>query len=163
MGSILQKYTVIDIVKRIVQLKALKIDNGYPIRYHIWISPKNDISWWNRRLLEMENSLKPGDDHMGQVFCLRHGGFDRISAGCRARDRVGPKGGSRWSAFSHFVGYFFFHIFSPDGAMRQLHCHFGFQARLSDFGFKRTGCLNFFPLLTWAILSGSVVEKFRPS
>ena len=57
----------------------------------------------------------------------------------------------------------FFHIFSPDGAMRQLHCHFGFQARLSDFGFKRTGCLNFFPLLTWAILSGSVVEKFRPS
>ncbi len=108
MGSILQKYTVIDIVKRIVQLKALKIDNGYPIRYHIWISPKNDISWWNRTLLGMENSLKPGDDHMGQVFCLRHGGFDRISAGCRARDRVGPKGGSRWSAFSHFVGYFFF-------------------------------------------------------
>ena len=29
------------------------------------------------------------------VFFLRHRGFDRVSTGYRARDRVGPKGGRR--------------------------------------------------------------------
>ena len=28
-------------------------------------------------------------------FFACHRGFDRVSAGCRARDRVGPKGGRR--------------------------------------------------------------------
>ena len=28
-------------------------------------------------------------------FCQRHRGFDRVPMGCRARDRVGPKGGRR--------------------------------------------------------------------
>jgi len=40
-------------------------------------------------------SPKSGDDRIGQIFCLRQRGFDRVSAGCRARERVGPKGGRR--------------------------------------------------------------------
>ena len=46
-------------------------------------------------------------------FCLRHRGFDRVWAGCRARDRVGPKGGCQWFAIPHFC--VFFHILSPYG------------------------------------------------
>ena len=34
-------------------------------------------------------------------------GFDRVSAGCRVDDRVGPQGNRRWSAIAHFFGYFF--------------------------------------------------------
>ena len=36
---------------------------------------------------------------VGQVFCLRHFGFHRVSAGCRAGDRVDPKGGRRGLPF----------------------------------------------------------------
>ena len=41
-------------------------------------------------------------------FFLRHRGFDRISAGCRARDRVGSKGGRRRSAIAHLLENFLF-------------------------------------------------------
>ena len=53
------------------------------------------------------------DDPIGQVFPLRHRGFDRVSADCRAGDRVGPKKNRRWSAIVHFFGKFS-HIFSLD-------------------------------------------------
>ncbi len=35
-------------------------------------------------------------------FSLRHRGLDRVSAGCRVRDRFGPKGGRRGFAIPHF-------------------------------------------------------------
>ena len=37
-------------------------------------------------------SSKSGDD---PIFFQRHRGFDRVSGGCCARDRVGPKDGRR--------------------------------------------------------------------
>ena len=43
-------------------------------------------------------------------FFLRHRGFERVSTGCRAPDRVGPKSGLPWFTKAHFFGYFF-HIF----------------------------------------------------
>ncbi len=60
---------------------------------------------WNRRKSkewkEIEpfghgNSPKSSDDRIGQVFCLSQRRFDRVSwVGCRADERVGPKGGHR--------------------------------------------------------------------
>ena len=60
------------------------------------------------------NSLKSGDDRMGQVFFLRHRGFQRVSTGYRAPDRVGPKSGLSWFTEAHFLDIF--RIFSPHGA-----------------------------------------------
>ena len=53
-------------------------------------------------------SPKSGDDRIGQVFSLRHRQLDRVSAGCDAVDRVGPKGGRQCSAIAHF--FVNFHI-----------------------------------------------------
>ena len=38
------------------------------------------------------NSPKSGDDRIGQLFCLRHRGFDRVSARCRGGNREVRKG-----------------------------------------------------------------------
>lgn len=60
-----------------------------------------------------------------QVLCLRHIGFDRVSAGCRTRDRVGAKDDRRldiFQIFFHRNGFIFFirldifSHFSPDDA-----------------------------------------------
>lgn len=48
------------------------------------------------------NSPKSGDDRIGQVASLRHRGFDWVLAGCRARNRVGLKGGRRRLAIAQF-------------------------------------------------------------
>ena len=58
-------------------------------------------------------SPKSGDDRIGQVFSLRHRQLDRVSAGCDAVDRVGPKGGRQCSAIAHFFVIF---TFCPHGA-----------------------------------------------
>ena len=34
----------------------------------------------------------PATTALAKLLCLRHRGFDRVSAGCHAGDRVGPKG-----------------------------------------------------------------------
>ena len=40
-------------------------------------------------------------------FCLRHRGFERVSTGCRAPDRVGPKSGLSLLTKAHFSDIFF--------------------------------------------------------
>ena len=40
-------------------------------------------------------------------FFLRHRGFERVSTGCRAPDRVGPKSGLPWFTKAHFLDIFF--------------------------------------------------------
>ena len=42
-----------------------------------------------------------------QVFCLRHHGFERVWAGCRAPDRVGPKSGLQLFTIPHLLDFFF--------------------------------------------------------
>ena len=42
-------------------------------------------------VLVLTHHMRIRDDPIGQVFPLRHRGFDRVSADCRAGDRVGPK------------------------------------------------------------------------
>ena len=37
------------------------------------------------------NSRKSVDDRIGKVYRQRHHRFDRVSAGCRAHDWIGPK------------------------------------------------------------------------
>ena len=45
-------------------------------------------------------------------FCLRHRGFDRVLAGCRARDRTGPKGGGTSMMRDSVLFLYIFHFFS---------------------------------------------------
>ena len=52
------------------------------------------------------NSPKSGDDRHGQVFCRRQRGFERVWAGCRAPDRVGPKSGLPLFTIAHFLDIF---------------------------------------------------------
>ena len=59
-------------------------------------NPKTQGIEGNRPLrTEYIREYKSRGDRFGQVFCLRHRGFDRVSTGCRVGDRVGPKGGRR--------------------------------------------------------------------
>ena len=57
-----------------------------------------------RKWTPMDGEIRrnPATIALAKFFCLNHRGFDRVPAGCRARDRVGPKGGRRWSAIAHF-------------------------------------------------------------
>ena len=52
------------------------------------------------------DSLKSDEDRFDQVFCLRDRGFDRVLVGCRARDRVGPKGSRRLFVIPHLLYIF---------------------------------------------------------
>lgn len=47
-----------------------------------------------------------GGGNSPEFICLRHRGFGRVSAGCRARDRIGPKGNRRWLAIPYFCLFF---------------------------------------------------------
>ena len=69
----------------------------------------------NRPLRVPEICRNPATIAFAKFFRLHHRGFDRASTGCRISDRVGPEGGRRWSAITHFLNIFF-PIFSPDGA-----------------------------------------------
>ena len=70
------------------------------------IPPKNRRSQRKSIPKGEGNSPKSGDDRIGQVFAYVIG-FNRVSAGCRNDDRVGPKGGRRWSAIIYFLNIFF--------------------------------------------------------
>ena len=61
-----------------------------------------------RKWTPMDGEIRrnPATIALAKFFCLNHRGFDRVPAGCRARDRVGPKGGRRWSAIAHFLDIF---------------------------------------------------------
>ena len=69
--------------------------NGFVMTPYLWIRRKSkeskEIDPAGKR-----NSPKSGDERIGQVFCLRHHGFDR----------VGPKGGRRRFAIRHFRDMF---------------------------------------------------------
>lgn len=54
-----------------------------------------------------------GGGNSPEFICLRHRGFGRVSAGCRARDRIGPKGNRRWLAIPYFA---YFSHYLPDDA-----------------------------------------------
>ena len=58
-------------------------------------SPKIEGIEENRPLRVGEICQNQATIELAMFFCLRHRGFDRVSTGCRAGDRVGPEGGRR--------------------------------------------------------------------
>ncbi len=69
------------------------------------------------------NSLKSSDDCIGQVFCLHRRWIVRVSACWRARDRVCPKGGRRWSAIFTFLALTVHFPFQTYGTNTQIDRH----------------------------------------
>ncbi len=75
-------------------------------------SPKIEGIEGNRPLRVGEIRRNPATIALAKFFYLRHRVLDRVSAGYRADDRVGPKGDRRRSVIAHFLKLFF-HIFAP--------------------------------------------------
>ena len=66
------------------------------------------MTWirWKSKEIERNQPLREGGIRRNPCFFLRHRGFARVSAGCRARDQVGPKGSRRWSVIAYYLDIF---------------------------------------------------------
>ncbi len=83
-----------------------------------------------------EDSPNSGDDRIGQVVCLDHRGFERVWAGCRKPDRVGPKSGLSLFTILHFLETF--QILSPHGADFPFQMHL-LHTQKSELIFRYSG------------------------